>query len=456
MSAEQEEPFGASAGAPGLTFAHALGRLKTALQFGIHPSLDGIRALCAVLGDPQDAYPCIQVAGTNGKTSVARMIGAILRAHGCRTGVYTSPHLVSYVERIEIDGVPVSEADFGRALGHALDAADVSNRHAAETLGVHASELEVAFTEFELLTAAALWLFSELRLDWAVLEVGMGGRWDATSVVTPAVSVVTGVSLDHTERLGTTREEIAADKAHVIKVGSHAVLGPGCAGVERVLLDRALAVGAPTVRVGQGEHDVTWELRARPGMPGGATVLDVIGTLGRYEGLELRAPSYQAPNLATAVAAAEVALGRPLDAAVLRAAAREMRFPGRFELLRVDPPLVIDGAHNPEAADVLAGAIVEAFGAQRPVIVLGVLSDKDAEGIVCALAPIAARFVCTQPDSSRARPAAALAEIVREVTGEAPDVAPTVRQALTVVAAAAAVVTGSLYAAGEARALLLR
>jgi len=438
-----------------LTYGAAIERLMGALRFGIRPSLAGIRALCAVLGDPQDACRCLQVTGTNGKTSVTRMIGAILGAHGVHPGVYTSPHLVSYTERVEVDGVPVTEDELALGLEHAFGAADVLTHAAAETLGLDGVALPSSFTEFELLTAAALWLFRAARCDWAVLEVGMGGRWDATSVVAPSVSVVTGVALDHTERLGTTREEIAADKAYIIKPGTTAVLGPGCAGVEQVFLDRAIELGVPTLRVGLGEHDVTWAVRSRPDVPGGPTCVDVIGALGRYDGLRLPAPSYQAPNLATAIGAAEAALDRPLAPSSVAEALQDISFPGRFELVRSNPPLVLDGAHNPEAAGVLATAIAEAFGANRPTIVLGVLADKDAVGIVRALEPVAARFICPQPANDRARQADHLAAVVQSVAGTPPVVASSVIEALALVADEPAVVTGSLYMAGEARAILL-
>ncbi len=193
-------------------YEEAVGTLAAALRFGINPSLEGIRALTSALGSPQHAYRAVQVTGTNGKTSVVRMTGALLAAHGLRTGVYTSPHLVSYTERIEIGGVPVSEAAFAEAVVAAARAAGAvaSSRPDGES-GVPPSE----FTEFELLTAAALSLFRAENVDWACLEVGMGGRWDATSVVDPSVSVVTGVALDHTDRLGTTREPIGADMAYV-------------------------------------------------------------------------------------------------------------------------------------------------------------------------------------------------------------------------------------------------
>lgn len=438
----------------GLSYEQAIERLRRALAFGTHPSLDGIRALAAALGDPHRSYRSIQVTGTNGKTSVTRMIGAMLQAHGLRTGVYTSPHLVSYAERIAIDGAPCTEAEFACALEAALAAADELTQHAADTLGVGVEDTEVAFTEFELLTAAALWLFRERAADWAVLEVGMGGKWDATSVVAPDVAVVTSVGLDHTEWLGPTREDIARDKAHVIKPGSSAVIGPGCGGVEHILLERALDVGAAVTRVGAGEHDVTWTVHATPAAPGDPTRFSVAGTLSEYRDLALRAPSYQVPNAATAIAAVELALGDLLDADTLRSALGALRFPGRFEVVRSAPALVLDGAHNEAAAQVLAGAIAESFGAERPVVVLGVLSDKDAAGIVAALAPVAARFVCTQPPSPRARPAASLAETVEAVTGEAPATFATVAEALGAITEEPAVVTGSLYTVGEVRRLL--
>lgn len=420
------------------SYAHAIARLERSLAFGIHPSLDGIRALTGALGQPQDAFRSIQVTGTNGKTSVTRITAAILAAHGERTGAYTSPHLISYTERVEIDGAPASETEFARALNAAFAAAG-----------------EAELTEFELLTAAALWLMRERGVSWACLEVGMGGRWDATSVVSPAVSVITGVGLDHTERLGTTRELIAADKAHIIKPGSIAVLGPGCAGVEDIFFQRALAAGVATLHVGQAEDDITWRVTARPSRPGGILRLDVDGALGRYPDLALRAPSYQAPNVATAVATAEAALGRALAPAALQSALSALTFPGRFELLSEDPPLVIDGAHNPEAAGVLAGAIAEAFAGNPPAVVLAVLADKDVAGIVAALAPVAGAFIASENASPRCASAADLARIIARVSGSEPIIEPSLADAISRARGlgGGTVVTGSLYTAGLARAL---
>ncbi len=434
-----------------MTYDEAVAALAAALRFGIHPSLEGIRALTDAMGRPQDAFRCVQVTGTNGKSSVTRMTAALLQAHGLRSAAYTSPHLESYTERMEIAGEPVSEGDFARAVEAALRAG----------ASVATADEPSAHTEFELLTAAALWLFRKREVEWACLEVGMGGRWDATSVVTPAVAVVTGVALDHTERLGGTVEEIAADKAHVIKEDAVAVLGPGTASVEALLLARAAALGARVVRVREATApdvaaaDVRFAVTERPASPGGRLVVDVDGAFARYGHLAMAAPSYQAPNVACAVAAAEAALGRALDEDAAPRALAAMRFPGRFELVRMSPPLVLDGAHNPQAAAVLAEAIATTFP-EAPVVVLGVLTDKDAAGIVGALAPVAGGFLVTRPRSPRALPAARLSAVVRETGGRLMAVESELRVALerALAAGSGVVVTGSLYAVGEARAVL--
>jgi dihydrofolate synthase/folylpolyglutamate synthase len=428
-----------------LTYAEATAALARAMQFGIHPSLDGIRELTAALGDPQDSFRTLQVTGTNGKTSVVRMAKALLCAHAEEAAAYTSPHLESYTERLEFCEGAVSEAGLARAVGRSLEAAgDVADH-----------------TEFELLTAAALWAMAERDIDWACLEVGMGGRWDATSVAAPAVAVVTGIALDHTDRLGGTRREIAQDKAHVIREGSVAVLGPGCGGVDDVFTARADELGVPVVRVGHRDSgaDVWFRVNERPDRPGGVTSLTVSGAEGVRLDLDIRAPSYQAPNAAVAVAATEVALAGALDPDVA-GAIEAVRFPGRFELVADDPPVVLDGAHNPQAAQALAGAIEEAFRKRPPVVVLGVMADKDADGIAAALAGHASRLFCTRAESARALDPDDLALAVRmhaDVPVEAqPNVSAALASALDAAAAegAGVVVTGSLYVAGEARAVL--
>jgi dihydrofolate synthase/folylpolyglutamate synthase len=418
-------------------------RLGEALTFGINPSLDGIRALTAALDNPQESLRCIQITGTNGKTSVARMTGALLTIAGRPNGVYTSPHLVSYTERMEIGGAPVSEADFAEAMSAVFATADTLDRQ---------------FTEFELLTAGALWLFRARRLEWAVLEVGMGGRWDATSVVVPEVAVITGVGLDHTDRLGDTREAIAEDKAHIIKERSRVVLGPGCTGVEEIFERRAAAMGSPLVGyVGSGRGPgPTWEVRGRPRSPGGLLTIEVDFPAVRSYRVSVNAPSYQAPNIATAMTVAGIALMEAGPPNLVFEALKGMQFPGRFEVLRRDPALVIDGAHNPQAAAMLASAIEEAFGDELPVIVLAVLADKDMRGIVDALVPFAHSFIVTTNGSPRCMPADELAAIVAAASGHAPTVQPDLARALTLAMdrGRGVVVTGSLYTAGRVRGLL--
>lgn len=420
------------------SYAEALVRLGRALRFGINPSLDGIRELTEALGRPQDAFKSIQITGTNGKTSVTRIAAAALKANGFRSGTYTSPHLISYTERIAVDCDPISEEEFGRALGEVLAVAESLDRE---------------FTEFELLTAAALLVFREAGVEFACLEVGMGGRWDATSVVTPVVAVITGVALDHTDRLGTTREEIAADKACIIKEGSVAVIGPGCSGVEDIILDRVAGVGALAIRVAETDADVTYRILRRPSSPGGTLVVEM-DAMRVMPPFTLHAPAYQAANVVMGVAAVGAATWAICNIGALQDELHTLTFPGRFEVMRTDPVLVIDGAHNPEAAAVLAGAIAETF-TEPPVIVLAILADKDAEGIVRALAPAASGFVVTHNGAERCMEPEALAALIEAVTEVAPviehDLSLAVERALS--GGGAVVATGSLYTAGGVRQL---
>jgi dihydrofolate synthase/folylpolyglutamate synthase len=437
-----------------LSYDEAVEVLAGALKFGIDPSLEGITAMTAAMDDPQRAFASIQVTGTNGKTSVTRLTSALLAGHGARVLTYTSPHLVSYTERIEIDGAPVAPELFGRAIEAAQAAAGADGT--------------AARTEFELLTAAALWLGRECAVDFAVLEVGMGGRWDATSVVAPAVSVITGVGLDHTDRLGATREEIAADKAHIIKAACTPVLGPGTAGVADILLERAARFGLHSRAVAAvGEPSpVAEELTVRfaaaphPPLPDPDLTLTVAGVHADYGTLRTPAPAYQAANVATALAAAEAALGRALDSEVVASVLGAMTYPGRFEVMAADPPVVLDGAHNPAAAEVLAAAICDAWPdpGRRPALVFGVLADKDAAGMLNVLAPVVSRIVATAPDSPRAVPARHLAVLAGRwgvPVVAVPDIGDALEEARRL-EPAGVVVSGSLYTAGEARAFMTR
>lgn len=444
-----------------MSYDDALAALQRALSFGMNPSLDGITALCEALGRPQDRFAVVQVTGTNGKTSTTRLTAALLRGEGMRVGLFTSPHLERYNERIELDGEPVTDADFTLALEAVLAAAHTVRPN--EPVGTPAG-----FTEFELITAAALWLFRERGVEIAVLEVGLGGRWDATSVAAASVAVITGVGLDHTAILGDTLEAIAAEKAAIIRPASAPVLGPGTDGLDSLFLRAADAAGthARAVREDLDFSPVTealtvrYRVLERPSSPDGFTLVSVDGVHAHYPSLALSGPAYQAANIATAVAAAEAALGRELDVERMRASLRELALPGRFELVSATPPVVVDGSHNPQAAGALAVAIRDAFPDPhtRPLVLLGILADKDARGIVEALAPVASAIAVTQSDSPRAMSAEALAALVLEVTGvTAQAVFTSVAEALAAlvpVATGGLVVTGSITTAGEARGVL--
>ncbi len=443
-------------GAP-LGYQHAVAVLRSALTFGIHPSLDGIRALAGHLGAPQGAFASVQVTGTNGKTSVTRITAALLEAHGMSAGAFVSPDLGSYTDRMEIGGRPVSEDRFAAAVEAAVAAAHIAADHG------YAGPV----TEFELLTAAALWLFRDAGCSHAVLEVGMGGRWDATSVVSPVVSVITGVGLDHTEHLGDTREAIAFDKAHIIKPGSVAILGPGTAGVEDVFISRAEATGCPlwSVRsVGSStpsaeELTVRVRVESTSSTPGGQTHFRVRGIHGTYDALAICAPAYQATNVATAIAALEATLGHALSPEKVRTAVAGLGFPGRFEVLSRTPLVIADGSHNPEAAAVLATAVREQMAGPAPRVLLGVLAEKDARGIIEALAGAVGEWFVTAPDSPRALGVDELAALVEATIGVVPGRYAGVSDALDALVIPGArplLVTGSLTMAGEARRLLLR
>ena len=394
-----------------MNYAESIAALEGALKFGIDPSLEPIARMCAAMGDPQNAYKCVQVAGTNGKSSVTRMTASILRGQGCRVGLYTSPELVRYPERMEIDGHVVSDQQFADAIEAALAAAEACG---------------LAATEFELLTAGALWLFAREGVDVAVLECGLGGRWDATSVCKPKVAVITGIGLDHTRILGNTLEAIAGEKAPIIKPGCTAVLAFGLAAHE-VFDARIAEVGAAKVEV----DPMMGELLA----PAVAHM-----------------PSYQKQNAAVAFAAAKALVG-PISIEEAEEALCNLQIPGRFETLRDDPLLLIDAAHNPQSAQVLAREVERRFPerASRPALLIGVLADKDVEGVVYELAPLFDRVVCTQSTSPRAIAAEELAGIVRAAGCEDVRVVSSIPQALSELSLTPTIATGSITVAGEVK-----
>lgn len=418
----------------------------------IAPSLSRMQAVLKLLGDPQRAVPVIQIAGTNGKGSTAIMVEALLRAAGLRVGRYSSPHLMDVTERIAIDGDPLSAERFAEVW------ADV----APYVQMVDEQRLDgVAMTFFEVLTTMAYAAFADAPVDVAVVEVGLGGSWDATNVADAQVAVVMPIDLDHTHILGPGLTEIATEKAGIIKPGAHAVLAGQELPAARVLLQHCADVGALVQREG-----VDFGLLDRRLAVGGQ-LIRLNGAGGPVDEILLPVHgAHMARNAGVALAAAETFLGmRPLDPEVVREGFAEVRAPARLEMVRQSPPIVLDGAHNPHAAAVTAGAVVEAYAFAPLIGVLAVMRDKDVEGLLRVWEPVLAEVICTQVASTdRGLPATELADLAADVFG-----ADRVRseanladalEAATVLADTDAgqpgiLVTGSVIAVGEARALLV-
>ena len=422
----------------------------------LEPSLDRIQAITEVLGDPQRGYPVIHLTGTNGKTSTSRMIDTLLRALDLRTGRFTSPHVERMTERISVDGEPLTDEQFVRAFNDVapyLQLVDDSQEH------------PVSF--FETVVAMAFAAFADAPVDVAVVEVGMGGSWDATNVADAAVAVVLPVAVDHAAYLGGTPADIAVEKAGIIKPGSVAVLAQQSPEVEEVLRERIAEVGASVVREG-----VDFGVVTRVPAVGGQ-VVSLQGLRASYDDVFL--PLYgahQAQNAAVALAAVEAFVGGDaLDADVVRAAFAEVTSPGRLEVVRRSPTVVLDSAHNPHGAAAAAEAIEDSFAFSPLIGVVGVMADKDHEALLTAFEPVLAHVVCTQSSTDRALPAERLAEVAREIYGEdrvsvAPRLSDAIDQAAALAEAGeafgdplgsgAVLVTGSVVTVGEARSLLVR
>lgn len=446
-------------------YERAVAILTDALKFGIHPSLDGIRMMMEKMGNPHLKYRSIQVAGTNGKTSTTRQIAALLRAHGYRTGLYTSPHLVEYPERMEIDGEVMSHGLFADAVILAKEVADEIEA---------ASNGEMTITEFELVTAAAFWAFGEAGIEVAVLECGMGGRWDSTSAIERDVAVVTGIGLDHLGILGNTVEEIAAEKAAIISAGCKAVLGPGTQGTLPVFLDRVRETGVEPWLVrdsvacaemagecGRGAIEIDGTpIAGFVSYDGsyaeetGTIDVDLHGIYADYDDIIMHAPMYQAQNISTAVAGAELFHGKAFDPEKVRRVMADFAIPGRFETLNEEPLLIIDAAHNPQSALNLATAIARKFPEGDFQLLLAVLADKDADGIIEALAGLTPDIAVTQTSSHRALSRFDLADRVERLTGTRPEVFDTPASALEELyrRGVPVVASGSITLAGEFKA----
>ncbi|MGW1889112.1 bifunctional tetrahydrofolate synthase/dihydrofolate synthase [Streptomyces sp. NPDC002004] len=421
----------------------------------LEPSVARISALMDVLGEPQRAYPSIHITGTNGKTSTARMIEALLGAFELRTGRYTSPHVQSVTERISLDGTPIAAERFVETY-----------RDIQPYIEMVDAQQEYRLSFFEVLTGMAYAAFADAPVDVAVVEVGMGGSWDATNVIDGSVAVVTPIDLDHTDRLGETHGEIATEKAGIIKEGATVILAQQPVEAAQVLLKKAVEVDATVAREG-----LEFGVVARQVAVGGQ-LLTLRGLGGEYDGVFLPLHgAHQAHNAAVALAAVEAFFGigsqhhRPLDIDTVRKAFASASSPGRLEVLRKSPTVVLDAAHNPAGARATAEGIGEAFGFSRLVGVVGVSDGKEARGLLEAFEPIFAEVVVTQNSSHRAMDADALAAIAVEVFGEErvqvePRLDDALEAAITLAeeegeyAGAGVLVTGSVITVGEARLLL--
>lgn len=432
----------------------------------LEPSTVRMQALMDLLGSPQRSYPCIHIGGTNGKTSVARMIDALLTALHQRTGRATSPHLQSAVERIAIDGRPVSPARYVETYCEIEPFVQmVDGQSQAGELGPPGP----AMSKFEVVTAMAFAAFADAPVDIAIIEVGMGGRWDATNVIDAPVAVITPIGLDHTDYLGETIAEIAAEKAGIIgaprgELDTVAVIGRQPPEAMAVLLDQAVRSDAAVAR-----QDSEFAVLSRQVAVGGQ-VLDLQGLGGVYPEIFLPLHGeHQAHNAALALAAVEAFFGagadRQLDVEAVRAGFAAARSPGRLERVRSAPTVFIDAAHNPAGAAALAEALSTEFDFRYLVGVLSVSADKDAAGMLAALEPVFDTVVVTDNGSPRAMEPEELARRAEEVFGpdrvvssgslaDAIEIATAlVEDSVEGFSGAGIVVTGSVVTAGAARTL---
>jgi dihydrofolate synthase/folylpolyglutamate synthase len=432
----------AGAAARSWSLERAEAYLRSLELFGMRFGLDRMRRLTTALGLPQDSFDSIHVVGSNGKSSTTRMIATLLRHHGLRTGTYTSPHLLSYCERVRVDDRDADEDAFAGAVARAARAAELVDR----TLGAGDH-----VTQFEALTAAAYSELGRRGVQLAVVEAGLGGRYDATNVIPSTVQVLTNVSLEHTRWLGPTVPDITREKLAVVRAGGVLVLGSGLhPDAERVAEEVASAQGARIVRAGPDvAGDAMW-------------------------GAEVPAAAFQRRNFALARAAAEAYLRavhgpatRLEPEAVRAAAATATSVPGRFQLVSERPPTIFDGAHNPDGMRVLVESLDEYVAERRAgaanvaergagaaiVAVVSIMDDKDAAGMLRILLPRCAHVVFTASSNDRALPPATLESLARQLGGPPAEIEPDPHRALAVARERAGdghvVATGSIYLLGD-------
>ncbi len=411
-----------------MTYRDTLAYLSGLNKMGIRFGLDPIRSLLGRLHNPQNSYPAVLIAGTNGKGSVAAMTASILSASGYKTGLYTSPDLIDFRERIRIDGEMIGRGE------------------ATICAGQVKTQLSEAVSYFEFLTAMAFLHFKRQRVDIAVLEIGMGGRLDATNVVDPLLSVITNVSLEHREYLGNTLEEIAREKGGIIKEGGRCLTAARQGRVVETLEALCRERGARLYRLGR-------EIRTRIHRDG---TFSYLGIGRRYRRLVCPlAGRHQYANAALALGAVELIgeAGFRVDESMVVEGFGKTRWEGRLEILQRAPTLLVDGAHNPAGAATLRRALQEGFPRRRLILIFGVLGDKDYPAMVGRLFPLADRVILTRPHSERALPLDALLPVARRFNKKVErfaDPGDALRSALSRAAKEDLVcVAGSLYLVGE-------
>lgn len=442
---------------PASTFAEAEDALLSRWpETRLEPSLDRIEALVDLLGDPQRAYRVVHLTGTNGKTSTSRMVDTLLRALDLRTGRFTSPHVERMTERISVDGEPVDDETFVRIFN------DV-----APYLWMVDADQPHPLSFFETVVGMAFAAFADAPVDVAVVEVGMGGSWDATNVADGDVAVVLPVALDHAQYLGDDLRAIAREKAGIIKPGSRVVLAAQKPEVAEVLLERVAEVGATVAREGM-EFGVVQRVAGV-----GGQVVSIQGLHARYDELFLPLHgAHQAQNAAVALATVEALLGgEPLAEDLVREAFAQFTSPGRLEVIRSNPTVVLDAAHNPAGAAATAETLRESFSFSPLIGVMGVMADKDVDEVLAAFEPEMTHLICTRNSTDRSMSAAELGRRAEEIFGAdrvtvVDDLADAIDRATTLAEAGEAfgellgaggvLVTGSVITVGEARTMLKR
>ena len=410
----------------------ALYRLR---RFGIKFGLDTISRLLRGLGNPQNRYPCIHVAGTNGKGSIAAFLSSILAHGGYKVGLYTSPHLVRFNERIQVNGCPISDQDVAEA---------------AEAVQRIYTQGEPP-TFFECATAMAFYHFASVKVDWAVLETGMGGRYDATNVIRPEVCIISNITLEHTEYLGNTLAKIAAEKAGIIKSGAGVVTGIRQKSPLEVIEQKAVEKGVPLLRLGK-------EIRLRNEDNGFFTYL---GRNHRWPGLKVELlGKHQTTNAALCLGALELLRekGLKISDEAIRSGLAETRWPGRIEIVSENPLILLDGAHNPSAAKSLTHFLENGLAYRKLILVVGILKDKTWRPMLRTFLSVADHVILTRPQYERAEDPHVLASFARTIKkdiGVIPEVPNAISFALEEAAPGDAIcITGSLYTVGEAKAHL--